>query len=80
MRAHAEAPQAEAQLLKSFLTNMATIIGRDPSIFFEALLATCCVTRTANRPIIQLKPTAKVRTLATFSDLLGGGVLQANLS
>lgn len=39
---------------------MATIIGRDPSVFFEALMATCCVTRPGGRPIIHLKAAPKV--------------------
>ena len=49
-------------VLKSFLSQMATIIGRDPSIFFEALMATCYVSRVAGRPFIQLKPTQKPAT------------------
>lgn len=46
-------------VLKSFLSQMATIIGRDPSIFFDALMATCYVSRQAGRPFIQLKPVQK---------------------
>ena len=45
--------------LRQFLTAMATVIGRDPTVFFEALLATCCVVRVAGRPIIQLKSPQK---------------------
>ena len=45
--------------LRQFLTATATVIGRDPTVFFEALLATCCVVRVAGRPVIQLKPPQK---------------------
>ena len=57
-----ENPAQPNLVLKTFLSQMATIIGRDPSIFFEALMSTCYVTRMAGRPLIQLKPTQKPAT------------------
>lgn len=41
--------------LRMFLTTMATVIGRDPTVFFEALLATCCVSKETGRAVIKLK-------------------------
>lgn len=63
-------------LLKTFLSQMATIIGRDPSIFFDALMATCYVNRVAGRPFIQLKPTQKASSAHQYPPSSAQGMLE----
>ena len=42
--------------VRQFLSTTAAVIGREPSVFLEAVIATCCVSEISGRTMIRLKP------------------------
>ena len=54
--------------VRQFLQTCAAVINREPTTFFEAVLATCTIRENNGRPLVVLKK-AKVRPYSLTSSL-----------